>query len=77
MCQLEKRELEQGSFYLININDLFCFQGVMVFFGPLRVSSGVRLSHFYHLSVSVQTAVGWWEGDTVMSSVSILRVNVL
>lgn len=52
-------------------------EGVMVRLSPLRVSAHAPLSHFCHVLASVQTAVGWAEGDTVRSSVWMLRVNVL
>lgn len=38
-------------------------------------SARVLLSHFPHLPASVQTAVGWQQGDTGMSSVWILRAS--
>lgn len=56
---------------------LFCFQGVMGFFVPFKSVFSCASEPFLSSPRSVQTAVGWWEGDTVMSSVSILRVNVL
>lgn len=52
-------------------------KGVMVCSSPLRVSPDILQSHFCYVLDSVQTAVGWQEGNTVMSSVSTLRVAVL
>lgn len=50
----------------------------LVFYSVAVLSHHVFLRHLLHFDFlhSVQIAVRWWEGGTVMSSVLILRVNV-